>query len=129
MRDSLLLVGALDDLAALQPFRVWDGVIARSVDGGRVAFAVVELEPSTIVPEHSHENEQLGMVVSGSVTFRVGDETRDLEPGGTWRIAPNVPHEVHTGPEGAVVIDVFAPVRADWQALERLETSQPPVWP
>ena len=31
-----------------------------------------------------------------------------------------MPHEVHTGPEGAVVIDVFAPVRADWQALERL---------
>jgi quercetin dioxygenase-like cupin family protein len=129
MSDSLPLVGALEELAVLQPFRVWDGVIARSVDGERVAFAVVELEPSTIVPEHSHENEQLGMVVSGSVTFRVGDETRDLEPGGTWRIAPNVPHEVHTGPEGAVVIDVFAPVRADWRALERLETAQPPVWP
>ena len=61
-------------------------------------------------------------------TFRVGDEVRDLEPGGTWRIPPNVPHEVHTGPEGAVVIDVFAPVRSDWQALERLD-AQPPLWP
>jgi quercetin dioxygenase-like cupin family protein len=121
-------VGALDELAALAPFKVWDGVIARSVDGERVAFAVVELEPSTIVPEHSHENEQLGIVLRGSVSFRVGDEVRDLEPGGTWRIAPNVPHEVHTGPEGAVVIDVLAPVRADWQALERLDV-QPPSWP
>ena len=121
-------MSALDDLAALQPVRIWDGAIARSIDGERVGFAVVELESSTVVPEHSHDNEQLGMVLSGSVSFRIGDEVRDLEPGGTWRIPPNVPHEVHTGPEGAVVIDVFAPVRSDWQALERLD-AQPPLWP
>ena len=121
-------MGALDDLAALEPVRIWDGAIARAIDGDRVGFAVVELEPSTVVPEHSHDNEQLGLVLSGSVSFRVGDEVRDLEPGGTWRIPPNVAHEVHTGPEGAVVIDVFAPVRSDWQALERL-VAQPPLWP
>ena len=121
-------MGALEELAALTPFKVWDGVVARSVDGERVGFAVVELEPSTVVPEHSHENEQLGIVLRGSLSFRVGDEVRAFEAGGTWRIPPNVPHEVHTGPEGAVVIDVFAPVRADWQSLERLD-AQPPVWP
>ena len=121
-------MGALEDLASLEPIRVWDGVIARAVEGDRCSFAIVELEPSTVVPEHSHDNEQLGMVLSGSVSFRVGDEVRDLEPGGTWRIPPNVGHEVHTGPEGAVVMDVFAPVRADWQALERLDVQQP-LWP
>ena len=121
-------MGALEDLSAFEPLRVWDGVIARAVEGDRCSFAIVELEPSTVVPEHSHDNEQLGMVLSGSVSFRVGDEVRDLEPGGTWRIPPNVPHEVHTGPDGAVVMDVFAPVRADWQALERLDV-QSPLWP
>ena len=121
-------MGALEDLSALEPFRVWNGVVARAVEGDRCSFAIVELEPSTVVPEHSHDNEQLGMVLSGSVSFRVGDEVRELEPGGTWCIPPNVPHEVHTGPEGAVVMDVFAPVRADWQALERLDV-QPPLWP
>ena len=119
---------ALSNLGEFEPFRVWDGVVARSVDGERAAFAVVELEPGTIVPEHSHDNEQLGIVLRGSVTFRVGDESQDLEAGGTWRIAPNVPHEVHTGPEGAVVIDVFAPAREDWLALERLG-DLPPRWP
>jgi quercetin dioxygenase-like cupin family protein len=68
------------------------------------------------------------MVLSGSVSFRGGEETRQLEAGGTWRIPPNVPHEVHTGPEGAVVLDVFAPVRADWAALERLGMREP-LWP
>jgi quercetin dioxygenase-like cupin family protein len=121
-------VGTLDDLAAMSPLEVWNGVIARTVEGERVSLAVVELEPNSVVPEHSHENEQLGMVLSGSVTFRVGSESRELSPGGTWRIPSNTPHEVHTGPEGAVVIDVFAPVRADWRQLVVLDP-QPPVWP
>ena len=99
------------------------------MDGERAGFAVVELEPATVVPEHSHDNEQLGMVFE-RLRLRSAWETRcgDLQPGGSWRIPPNVPHEVHTGPEGAVVIDVFAPVQSDWQALERLDV-QPPRWP
>jgi quercetin dioxygenase-like cupin family protein len=68
------------------------------------------------------------MVLRGSVTFRVGDEKRELETGGTWSIPPNAPHEVHAGAEGAVVLDVFAPVREDWQELERLPVT-PPLWP
>jgi len=126
--DSLRLVGALEDLAALEPFRVWNGVIARAIEGEHVSLAVVELEPSSVVPEHSHDNEQLGIVLRGSLSFRVADEVRELEAGGTWRIPPNVPHEVHTGPEGAVVVDVFAPVRADWSALERVGDQQS-LWP
>ena len=68
------------------------------------------------------------MVLSGSLTFRVGDESRELGPGGTWCIPSNVPHEVRVGPDGAVVVDVFAPGRADWQALEAQPTREP-RWP
>ena len=118
----------LDDIAGMQLMQVWNGVVARTVRGERLSLAVVELEPNAVVPEHSHENEQLGLVLSGTVSFRVGTETRELGPGGTWRIPSNTPHEVHTGPEGAVVIDVFAPVRADWDELERLEP-RAPAWP
>lgn len=121
-------MGALDELGGIRPLKVWDGVIARALEGDRLSLAVVELDPGSVVPEHSHENEQLGMVLSGSLEFRVGDEVRDLGPGGTWRISANTPHEVRTGPEGAVVIDVFAPVRADWQGLESLDP-QTPRWP
>jgi quercetin dioxygenase-like cupin family protein len=118
----------LDDLSGLGLLAVWDGVHARTIEGERCAFAVVELDPGAVVPEHSHEHEQLGIVLDGSVSFRIEDETRELRTGGTWRIPPNAPHEVHAGPEGAVVIDVFAPARDDWQDLERLEP-RPPRWP
>ena len=112
-------MGALDHLDDIGPIDIWEGVIARSIDGEHCSIGVVELAPNSHVPEHSHHNEQLGLVVSGSLTFRVDQEERELGPGGTWRIPSNTPHEVHVGPDGAVVIDVFSPPREDWQALER----------
>jgi quercetin dioxygenase-like cupin family protein len=121
-------MSAFADLDTLGPIGIWDGVLARTVDGQQCSFGVVELDPNTVVPEHQHPNEQLGIVVSGSVLFRVGDEERELGPGGTWRIPPNVPHEVTTGPNGAVVLDVFAPPRADWAALQRSRPASA-LWP
>ena len=121
-------MSAFDHLDAMRPIGIWEGVLARTVDGEQCSVGAVELDPGSVVPEHSHPNEQLGIVVIGSVSFRVGDEERELGPGGTWCIPPNVPHEVKTGPNGAVVLDVFSPPRADWAALER---SQPTSarWP
>ncbi|HEU4451101.1 MAG TPA: cupin domain-containing protein [Gaiellaceae bacterium] len=121
-------MSAFDDLGGMEVLRVWDGVAARAVHGERGTLAVVELEPGSVVPEHGHANEQLGLVLRGSLTFRVGEETRELGPGSTWCIPGDVPHEVQAGPEGAVVIDVFAPVRDDWGGLER-DGPRAPRWP
>ncbi len=116
------------ELAELAPLRIWDGVSGRVVAGERVTLCLVELDAGCVVPEHRHENEQVGILLSGSVTFRIGDEARELGPGGTWSIPANAPHSVETGPDGAVVAEVFAPPREDWAALERLPASTP-RWP
>jgi quercetin dioxygenase-like cupin family protein len=121
-------LAGFDNLQGLQVIQVWDTVVARAVHGDRQSLAVVELDPNALVPEHQHENEQLGMVIMGTLTFRIADETRELGPGDTWTIPSNVPHEVTAGPVGAVVIDVFAPVRADWEELEHSEPRRP-RWP
>lgn len=105
-----------------------ESVRARRLEGERVELALVELAPDSVVPGHRHENEQLGMVITGTVTFTIGDETRELGPGGTWRIPSDTPHQVSVGPAGAVVIDVFAPTRADWHALPSSPPSSP-IWP
>jgi len=116
------------DLSALPARQIWESVAVRTVDGERLTLGVVELDPNAVVPEHRHDHEQLGMVLQGSVEFRVGEEKRTLGPGGTWRIPSNVPHEVNVGPEGAVVIDVFAPVRRDWGDVEPAP-DRTPRWP
>jgi quercetin dioxygenase-like cupin family protein len=121
-------VSAFDELAGLRPLRIWEGIHARIVEGERAAIAFVELDPGSVVAEHSHENEQLGFVIRGSLAFRIGSETRDVGPGDTWSIPANTPHEVTAGPEGAVVVDVFSPPRDDWHDLER-EGPREPRWP
>ena len=117
------------DVGAIAPFDVWgEAVRARKVEGDRITLAVVELAPNAVVPEHRHESEQLGIVIQGGVEFTIDGETRQLGPGGTWRILSNKPHVVQAGPGGAVVIDVFSPLRRDWDRYPLLEP-RPPVWP
>lgn len=117
-----------EELANLPPKQVWDGVSVRIVEGERVTLAVVELEPDTLVPEHRHENEQTGILLKGALEFTIDGERSQLGPGGTWRILGNVPHEALAGPEGAVAVEVFSPIREDWHAFEDDEP-RPPVWP
>ena len=119
----------LIDIVDAPLLEVWgEAVRARRIQGERITLAVVELGPNAVVPEHRHEAEQLGMVITGEMRFTLDGETRVLGPGGTWRITSNRPHQVVAGPDGAVVIDVFTPPRADWDALPVVEGAAP-RWP
>jgi quercetin dioxygenase-like cupin family protein len=121
-------VSAFDDVSSLDLRRIWDGVHGRIVHGDRITLGVLELDANSVVPQHSHEHEQLGMCLAGSLVFRVGDESRELGPGETWAIPGNVPHEVEVGPDGAVVIDAFAPTRDDWREAPHADAREP-RWP
>jgi quercetin dioxygenase-like cupin family protein len=119
-------MSAFGGIDRLEHIRIWGGVTVQAVEGDRTTLAVVDLEPGANVPEHRHDNEQLGVLIRGAMHFRVGDETRDLAPGDTWRILSDVPHEVTAGPEGALAIECFTPVRGDWATLERDEDRPAP---
>ncbi len=116
---------ALDEIA---PLPIWNGILARVVEGREITFAVVELEPGAVAARHQHPNEQIGLVLRGSITFAIGDETRNLKAGDTYEIRGDVPHEATAGPDGAVVIDVFAPIRADWHRFAPVDR-RPSRWP
>ena len=92
-------------------------------------MAVVDLDPDIALPEHRHENEQLGFILSGSMTMHIGGEVRTLRAGDTYTIPSNVPHDASAGPEGCTVVDVFAPIRADWEKLEHTEPAASTRWP
>jgi quercetin dioxygenase-like cupin family protein len=121
-------MGRFAELNGIAPIKIWEGAVARAVQGERLTLAVVDLEPDQAVPEHHHDNEQLGFVLKGSITMVVGGESRTLRPGEAYAIPSQVPHSAHSGPEGASVVDVFCPVRSDWASLPRLEPSVG-AWP
>jgi quercetin dioxygenase-like cupin family protein len=121
-------VSTFDDVRSIAPREVWDSILARSVHGDRATLAVVELEPGAHAREHSHDHEQFGLVLQGTIEFRIGDERKTLGPGATYVIPSNVLHEATAGPEGTVVVDVFAPVRTEWRDMEPAERREP-RWP
>ena len=121
-------MSAFDDAAAIPPQPVWDRVLARAVHGERLTLAIVELEPAPSSPSTATTTSSSASCSAARCSFRVGDEERDLEPGGTWSIPPNVPHSATAGPDGATVIDVFAPSRDDWKEIQPQEP-RPGRWP
>ena len=121
-------MSTFSSLGDLRPYVLREGITARAVRGDRMTLAVVDLEPGAVLPEHHHENEQLGFIIAGTMTFRIGTETRELRAGDTYVIPSHVPHQANAGPDGATVADVFAPIRADWEDLTRLDPT-PGLWP
>jgi quercetin dioxygenase-like cupin family protein len=115
-------------VSGLEPYAIWRGATARAVHGDRLTMAIVDLEPDLEVPEHHHDNEQLGFVLKGHLTMVIGGAARTLEVGDTYLIPSNVAHSASTGPDGATVVDVFAPVRQDWGQVPRLRP-HPGAWP
>lgn len=121
-------MSAFQSLAEIGPVPIWDGILARVVEGREMTFAVVELDANAVATRHDHPNEQIGIVLRGSLTFTIGDETRELQPGDTYVIRANCSHEATAGPAGAVVIDVFSPLRADWRRFDAL-APRTAIWP
>jgi quercetin dioxygenase-like cupin family protein len=118
----------LADLAAIPPFDVGGGSVRiRRMEGERITVGVFELAPGAVVAEHRHEAEQIGLCIRGQLTFTIADETRTLGPGGTWCIPSGVPHSAVAGPDGAIAIDAFSPIRDDWD-VPVLEP-RAPLWP
>ena len=117
----------MDTYASLEDLplqRIWVGVVAGVVQGDRMSFAVVELAPNSIVAWHQHPNERIGLVLRGTLTLAIGAGAGSCTRANTYNIPADVPHDVVTARDGAVVIDVFAPVRADGARFIK-ETTRP----
>lgn len=93
---------------------IFPGVTITAMGGDKMMISYVDLKPHSVVELHSHPHEQMGILVKGEMTFTIGGETRLLKVGEMWRIPGNVPHTVKAGPDGAVAIDIFHPVREDY---------------
>ncbi len=94
---------------------IFPGVTIRTAACERMQVSVVDLAPGSVVAEHSHLNEQVGMVVKGRAVFTIGGEQRTLGPGDVYLIPGGVKHHVVTLDEPAVAIDIFTPVRDEYR--------------
>jgi quercetin dioxygenase-like cupin family protein len=93
---------------------IFPGVNIQSCATDKLMLSLVDLEPHSVVAEHEHPHEQVGMLLQGRVVFTIGDETRTLGPGDMWRIPGGVRHKVVTLDEPARALDIFTPPREEY---------------
>lgn len=94
---------------------IWPGVTIRSFWGKEILLGFADLVPNCNVPAHRHPHEQLGIVLEGEIELCIGGETKLLRPGEVYVIPGNVEHSAKAGNCPTRVVDIFSPVREDWQ--------------
>lgn len=88
-----------------------DGIETRVFPGDQAMISVVSFQPDSEGSIHAHPEEQWGFLLQGSGTrIQAGVEVAVGE-GDFWRTPGGVQHGFRAGPNGAKVLDVFAPPR------------------
>ena len=88
----------------------------RLITGDRIMISHVYLKKGSIVPRHSHENEQITYILEGGLRFWIGpDESQviDVLAGEVLHIPSMVQHKAEAL-EDTLDVDVFSPPREDW---------------
>ena len=83
------------------------------VYGAKTLMTEFRLAAGSILPQHSHPQEQTGYLVSGHIVLSIGGAVHDIKPGDAWVIPGNVAHGANIA-EASVAIEVFSPVRPDY---------------
>ncbi len=100
----------------VRPFELTAGVTGRPLFGEGTMINLIDFGAGATVPLHSHEHEQLGIVLRGMQALVVDGVAHELGPMEGYVLPGGVEHSAYCGPDGATVIDVFHPVREDMRS-------------
>ena len=100
------------DCVRMNPF---DGVTMHALEAEKMTMSLVEMEPNSVIPEHSHPHEQVGLMLEGEAEFVIDGRCCTVRAGQMWRLPGGTPHKVSTGDQSMRALDVFHPVREDFR--------------
>lgn len=83
------------------------------ITGEKIMLARVLLKKGCVVPEHSHENEQVTYILEGALKFWIDGKEIVVHEGEVLCIPSNMPHKAEAVAD-TVDLDVFYPPRQDW---------------
>jgi mannose-6-phosphate isomerase-like protein (cupin superfamily) len=107
------------------------GVRRRGIGTRDVLLVMNECRPGMDLRPHSHEFDQLALIISGEAISHVGEDHNEVGPGSVMLVPAGVEHYIEpTGSEPVLNLDVFAPAREDYLHLlgwmtERLGVEAP----
>jgi quercetin dioxygenase-like cupin family protein len=104
--------GRYVDVATIPALEMLPGLNFQPVLGESTLVNFVSFEPHTEAPVHTHEEEQIVVVLEGEFDFTIDGDTRTMRPGDVAVIPPWVPHGAVTRDTTCREMDVFTPPRS-----------------
>jgi N-acetylglutamate synthase-like GNAT family acetyltransferase/mannose-6-phosphate isomerase-like protein (cupin superfamily) len=80
-----------------------------------------EVDPHSRFEPHSHESEQITMVLSGELFFQMSDVVHCVKPGEVIAIPSSVPHAVWTEALPVTAFDAWSPVMRKYESAELIQ--------
>jgi quercetin dioxygenase-like cupin family protein len=102
----------------------WGNLAVLKVTGehthGGLTVVEVTMGPGRMAPPHvHHREEETFLVTRGHLTFQIGDQTIQADPGDLVVGPRDVPHRFTAGPEGATVLFLLTPAGLEGLILEQ----------
>jgi quercetin dioxygenase-like cupin family protein len=94
---------------------IFPGVSMRAAWGEKIMLSFIDLAPNSVVPEHKHPHEQMGIVLEGEFEFTIGGQKHLIKAGEAYHIPSNVLHSVKTPGQKALALDIFSPPREEYK--------------
>ncbi len=107
------------DLFDIQFTKLTEGVYARLVSGGDMQLSFVSADPNTQSKAHIHPEEQITILLRGTLKQTVLDQEMELKPQDIVLVPGNVVHSGVAGELGFDALDIFWPVREDYLAKQQ----------
>jgi quercetin dioxygenase-like cupin family protein len=99
------------DWPALKTPAALAGITAAVAQGERLSAALFTLAAGAVVPEHTHDNEEFGQVLRGSLELRWADQVKVLVAGDAFILPAGVPHGARALDEECELLECYAPPR------------------
>lgn len=96
-----------------------EGITRQMMWGDRVMICRLTFAPGVVTAVHSHPHEQIVLVERGRVRFTVEGRDYIASPGDIIHFRSGCEHGAAILDEGAVLIDIFSPVRDDFLPASR----------
>jgi len=101
-----------EDCVCLSPK---EGLAIFAAECEKTTLTLMEFEPGTVLPEHTHPHEQVGYMIEGEAVFTIEGQSYPVKAGQMWRFPGGLPHQVTVGDRPMRVVETFSPVREDFR--------------
>ena len=100
--------GTFAELPAEEPY---PGLERRTFDTGEATVNEYTFQPAASFPLHRHAQEQITLVVEGSVDVTVAGRSFGLQEGSWSVVGGGIEHSIRAGANGAKIVAIVIPRR------------------